>query len=149
MFILPGGAPPTPTPWLADRSLEGVTHYEVLGVSVSATSEEIRRAYLRQARLHHPDVGGGERPMQALNRAWAVLGSPKRRRAYDRSLTLGRPAPPPSPTFESGPRAGEDVYVGDEPEPDVPTDLRREILLLVPAGVLGLAVACFALSVIM
>ena len=124
-----------------------MTHYEALGVRVSATTEEIRRAYLRQARLHHPDVGGGDRAMQALNEAWAVLGDPVRRARYDR--TLGVRSAPPAPTFEPAPQPGEDVYLGEEPEPVVPTDLRREVLLLVPVAVLGLAVACFAFSLVL
>ncbi|HEX9529666.1 MAG TPA: J domain-containing protein, partial [Acidimicrobiales bacterium] len=117
-------------------------------MSTSATGEEIRRAYLRQARLLHPDVGGDDWPVQVLNEAWAVLGDPERLRAYDRTL-VGRRPPPPGPTSESGPRAGEDVYFGEEPEPTVPTEVRREVLLLVPLAVLGLAVACFRLSVVM
>ena len=155
MLILPGGAP-TPPPRRAwgpthagavsrDRSLGAVTHYEALGVRVSATAEEIRRAYLRQARLHHPDVGGGDRAMQALNEAWAVLGDPARRARYDRTLGV-TPSPPP---FVAGPQPGECLFLGDEPEPVVPRDLRREILLLLPVAVLGLAVACFAFSLVL
>ena len=124
-----------------------MTHYEALGVRVSATTEEIRRAYLRQARLHHPDVGGGDRAMQALNEAWAVLGDPVRRARYDR--TLGVRSSASAPTFEPGPQPGDDLHLGDEPEPVVPTDLRREVLLLVPVAVLGLAVACFAFSLVL
>src|SRR5713101_9724901 len=45
---------PPPRPACAsDRSLGRLTHYEVLGVSTSATGEEIMRAYLRQAHLLH------------------------------------------------------------------------------------------------
>jgi hypothetical protein len=124
-----------------------VTHYEALGVRVSATAEEIRRAYLQKARLHHPDVGGGDRAMQALNEAWAVLGDPVQRARYDRSLGVSPPAPPPP--FEAGPHPGEDHLFGDEPEPEVPRDLRREILLFVPVAVLGLAVSCFAFSLVL
>ena len=128
-----------------------MTHYESLGVPSSATAQEIRRAYLRQARLHHPDVGGGDRAMQALNEAWAVLGDPARRRAYDRSLGVLPPRVRPSapPPFQPVDDEDEPDFDENEPEPEVPTELRREVLLLVPVGVLGLAVACFAFSLVL
>ena len=72
-----------------------VTHYDVLGVSPGATAATIRRAYVEQARRHHPDFhttadasvrSAAERDMQQINDAWAVLGDPQRRREYDASL---------------------------------------------------------------
>jgi hypothetical protein len=75
-----------------------VTHYEVLGVATTAPAEDVRRAYLRLAREHHPDRHGtgpsvraeaAEERMRAVNAAWVVLGDPVRRSAYDRTLTLG------------------------------------------------------------
>ena len=64
------------------------THYDVLGVSASASAEEVKRAYHRMAREHHPDVraGGSGDPMVEVNAAWAVLGDPVRRESYDREL---------------------------------------------------------------
>jgi curved DNA-binding protein CbpA len=68
------------------------TPYEVLGVSTDASPDEIRRAYLRLARRHHPDFfadasaterAAAERQMQAINEAWAVLGDQQRREALD------------------------------------------------------------------
>ena len=77
------------------------THYDVLGVRPTAGAEEIRAAYLRLARRHHPDhAGGSEETMQAVNAAWHVLGDPSRRRSYDREI--GRPDP-------------RDVFVPDDP----------------------------------
>jgi hypothetical protein len=79
-----------------------VTHYEVLGVPPGATVVEIRQAYLRLARRHHPDLvrdptaqQGAEHEMRRINDAWATLGDAERRRAYDRSLGL----PPPGETL--------------------------------------------------
>jgi hypothetical protein len=126
-----------------------VTHYEVLGVSTSASAAEIKRAYRLQARRHHPDVGGADDAvMQALNQAWATLGDPARRRAYDRILgvretsgpSTARPsAPPPSPAIVVD-EEGEADW-GPEPEPEPGT--KRDLWLLVPVGLLG----CAALSV--
>lgn len=67
------------------------THYEVLGVTVRATADEVRAAYRRAARDHHPDAGGSARRMSEVNAAWHVLGHAGRRAAYDR-LLAGRPA---------------------------------------------------------
>jgi hypothetical protein len=126
-----------------------VTHYEVLGVPTSASAAEVKRAYRLQARQHHPDVSGADDAvMQALNQAWATLGDPARRRAYDRLVGVGetsgpsaaRPsAPPPSPPIVVD-EEGEADW-GPEPEPGPGT--KRDLWLLVPVGLLG----CAALSV--
>jgi hypothetical protein len=71
------------------------SHYDVLGVSFGATIEEVRAAYRRAARDHHPDAGGDPARMTDLNAAWHVLGDPARRAAYDRELAR-RPAHPGS-----------------------------------------------------
>jgi curved DNA-binding protein CbpA len=71
---------------MGDRS-----HYDVLGVTARATPDEVRAAYRRAARDHHPDAGGDAQRMSDLNVAWHVLGDPVRRAAYDRQLAR-RPA---------------------------------------------------------
>jgi DnaJ domain len=71
------------------------SYYEVLGVSFGATAEEVRAAFRRAARDHHPDAGGDPARMTDLNAAWHVLGDPLRRAAYDRELAR-RPAEPGS-----------------------------------------------------
>jgi molecular chaperone DnaJ len=63
------------------------THYEVLGVAPSASTEVIRSAYRTLARLHHPDVSKLEsspREMADINNAWSVLSDPVARFNYDR-----------------------------------------------------------------
>lgn len=59
--------------------------YQVLGVSSTASSVEIKAAYRQLVKLHHPDAGGDEQRILALNAAWEVLGDPEHRRAYDHS----------------------------------------------------------------
>jgi DnaJ domain len=88
------------------------SHPQVLGVAVTATAEEVRAAYRRAARDHHPDAGGDPRRMRDVNAAWHVLGDPGRRAAYDRQLTAPpRPATPAGPT---GPTASWAEADGDD-----------------------------------
>jgi curved DNA-binding protein len=64
-------------------------YYEVLGVARTATAEEIKRAYRREARKHHPDLKpAAERDrasqlFQQINEAYEVLSDPEKRRKYD------------------------------------------------------------------
>jgi curved DNA-binding protein CbpA len=59
--------------------------YEVLGVPRSASTRQIRAAYLDRARRAHPDLVGhrGTNAMRVLNEAWSVLKDPDRRSALD------------------------------------------------------------------
>ncbi len=58
-------------------------HYSVLNVSRTATHAEIKAAYRRLMKQHHPDTGGQTDTTQAINQAYAVLGDRERRQAYD------------------------------------------------------------------
>lgn len=84
------------------------SHYEVLGVAVTATAEEVRAAYRQAARDHHPDAGGDPRRMRDVNAAWHVLRDPGRRAAYDRQLT-GPPRPAPAAASWSWAEVDDDV----------------------------------------
>lgn len=59
--------------------------YDELGVSSHASAEEIKAAYRQLVKQHHPDAGGDDQRMLALNAAWEVLGDAERRRAFDRT----------------------------------------------------------------
>jgi len=74
----------------------GDGHYRTLGVGPDASAVQIRDAYRRLARRHHPDRDrDGAATMTAINEAYRVLGDPGRRAVYD----AGRrgSAVPPSP----------------------------------------------------
>jgi hypothetical protein len=67
----------------------------LLGVAPDAPTSDIRDAYRRAARAHHPDRHGEQTSAQMVevNRAWQVLGDPVRRREYDLSLPMPVTAP--------------------------------------------------------
>lgn len=62
-------------------------YYELLGVSSSATDEEIKKAYRRLARKHHPDANPDDPDAEArfkeVTQAYETLRDPQRRRRYD------------------------------------------------------------------
>ena len=58
-------------------------YYATLGVSPSATQDEIKIAYRRLAILHHPDKQGDVTKFKEVNEANAILGDPEKRQAYD------------------------------------------------------------------
>ena len=60
-----------------------IDYYSLLGVAVDAHPEQIRQAFIRLAKQHHPDVGGSTVDMQQFNTAYRTLISAKSRRAYD------------------------------------------------------------------
>ena len=47
--------------------------YRILGVSSTASWDEIQQAYRRKAKVHHPDRGGDGDAMRALNEAFSLL----------------------------------------------------------------------------
>lgn len=65
------------------------THYDTLGVSRTATADEIQSAYRAAAKRQHPDLSGSETgaAMAQINQAYAVLGDPQSRQQYDATLT--------------------------------------------------------------
>jgi curved DNA-binding protein len=75
-------------------------YYQSLGVDRTATPEQIKQAFRKLARVHHPDVAknkaAGEAKFKEINEAYEVLGDPDKRRRYDE---LG-------PNWEEGAQGG-------------------------------------------
>jgi len=94
-------------------------YYQTLGVARDATADDIKKAFRKLARKHHPDLSkeaGAEARMKEVNEAYAVLSDPEKRAAYDalgRGYQPGqdfRPPPDWDANFEfSGPGYGAEA----------------------------------------
>lgn len=60
-------------------------YYQILGVSQSASQEEIKKAYRKLAHRYHPDKGGDEKKFKEINEAYQVLSDKEKKNQYDRS----------------------------------------------------------------
>lgn len=62
-------------------------YYQVLGISKGAAQEDVRKAFRKLARQHHPDVAKDKKAAEAqfreINEAYEILGDPEKRRKYD------------------------------------------------------------------
>ena len=75
---------PNVDPWEQVEDIDGRAHYRVLDVEVSCSTADIRAAYRRLARVHHPDKGGDPVRFNAIKKAFDVLSDDESRRTYDR-----------------------------------------------------------------
>jgi molecular chaperone DnaJ len=67
--------------------MAGKDYYQILGVSRNASEKEIKQAYRRLARKHHPDLNPGDKSAEAkfkeINAAYEVLSNTEKRKKYD------------------------------------------------------------------
>ena len=83
--------------WVALATAAAADHYGALGLAPTATSEEIKRAYRREAKAKHPDVNAhaqAQAEFRAVAEAYRVLSSPAERRLYDAERVARAPPPP-------------------------------------------------------
>jgi len=79
----------------AQREWYEKDYYKVLGVSDKASEDELRRAYRKLAKAHHPDAHpGSEERFKEISAAYDVVGDADKRKEYDEIRRLGPVANP-------------------------------------------------------
>lgn len=68
--------------------MDFIDYYKALGISKTASADEIKKAYRKQARLYHPDTNPNDatanKKFQQINEANEVLSDPEKRKKYDK-----------------------------------------------------------------
>lgn len=77
-------------------------YYKILGVSKSASTEEIKKAYYKLAHKYHPDKGGDSEKFKQVNEAYQTLSDQKKRSQYDQFGTTFQGAQGFDPSAFSG-----------------------------------------------
>lgn len=57
--------------------------YSILGINKTASDDDIKKAYKKLAREHHPDKGGNKQTFQEIQQAYETLGDHNKKRDYD------------------------------------------------------------------
>lgn len=57
-------------------------YYNILGVARDSSMEEIKQAYRKLAKKHHPDNGGDEEKFKQINQAYSIIGDQHKRQQY-------------------------------------------------------------------
>ena len=68
--------------------------YNTLGIQAGATADEIKQAYRKRAREHHPDRGGDKDRFQEIEEAYRILSDKAKRAQYDSTGSTKRQADP-------------------------------------------------------
>ena len=66
-----------------------MNYYEIIDVPTGATLDEIKKAYRKQVKVHHPDAGGNDNTFKQLSTAYETLSNPEKRKLYDLKIGVG------------------------------------------------------------
>jgi molecular chaperone DnaJ len=102
------------------------SYYEILGVSLKATQQEIKKSYRRLALKHHPDRNpknkNSESKFREITEAYEVLGNSQKRSKYDESYA------PSLSTTSFRHRSNANQFHWGEPSDELIRDIFRDIL---------------------
>lgn len=88
------------------------SYYDILGVKKTASADEIKKAFRKQAQKLHPDAGGDEEQFKQVNEAYAVLSDPQKKAQYDRFGAVGDFAGAAGNPYGGGAYAGGNPFAG-------------------------------------
>ena len=99
-------------------------YYQTLGVTYTASHDEIKRAYRRLAVLYHPDKNrdpAAESIFKKINEAYDVLGDPAKKSKYDLRFQAAFEETP----YEAPPRHRDPAYHASRPKVHRKSDRER------------------------
>jgi len=100
--------------------------YETLGVSRSASADEIKKAYRKQAAKHHPDRNPGDKEAEGkfkeVSTAYEVLSDAEKKERYDRTGQVGPPG-----GMGGGPGGGYPGGFGQNMDPQAAEEMFRSV----------------------
>eukprot|EP00331_Platyophrya_macrostoma_P027292 CAMPEP_0176433282 /NCGR_PEP_ID=MMETSP0127-20121128/15917_1 /TAXON_ID=938130 /ORGANISM="Platyophrya macrostoma, Strain WH" /LENGTH=427 /DNA_ID=CAMNT_0017815655 /DNA_START=56 /DNA_END=1339 /DNA_ORIENTATION=+ len=68
----------------SDKEVDNKGLYDILGVPQEASSSDVKKAYFKLAKEHHPDKGGDEAKFKEIQAAYEVLSNPEKKEIYDK-----------------------------------------------------------------
>jgi curved DNA-binding protein CbpA len=103
--------------------------YDMLGVKKDASTEEIKRAFRKKAKKHHPDRAGGDTDVMAeVNEAYALLTDDIKRKKFDNEGTTDRVPTIEERAMQSLAKAFDDMLAEEAPAGNVVTMIDRAIM---------------------